>query len=136
MKNCMNREIYQFFTVIKRCDGYVIRQIFLLYFCHFVFESSNDFLGVFTFAHDNNTFYYVICIISSHLSQSWLIIFVNMGQIFDEDRCSINILDNDISNFLNIINHTDTSYHIGLRTFLYYITSDIYITLGNSFIQF
>ncbi len=136
MRHCPYRQVHQVLTVVERHNPHIFRQRIFLYVRYLFFQGGNHFARILSFPHDDNPLHDIVFFHASHLSQPGQTRFVDVCQMFHQDRCAVDVLDYDILNLLRIVNQSDAAYHISLRTFGYHIAPYINITLCNRVEQF
>ena len=130
------RQIHQVLPVIERYYLYVFREYILIQFFYLIFQICNDFTGILPFTHHHNSLNDIVLIHSSHLSETGQAGFVNICQVLYENRCSVDVLHYDVSQFIQVVYQTDSPDYVCLRTFRDDISSYIDITLGYRVIKF
>ena len=68
MKNGIDTEVYQVFTVVKSVDSYIIRQVFLLNLGYFILQCGYHLFRILAFTHHHYTFYHIAFIVTTNLS--------------------------------------------------------------------
>ena len=133
---CFHSQVYQVLTIVKRYDLYIFRQYVLIQISYLIFQIRNHFSRILSLSHHHNALNNIILIHSPHLSETGQAGFMNFRQVLYQNRSSIDILNHDISQLIQVINQTDATNHIGLRAFRDHISANINITFGYRIIQF
>ena len=136
MRHSLYRQIHQVLPVIECHYLHIFRKHILIQVFYFIFQVGNHLTRILSFPHDYNPLYNIIFIHSAHLSQTRQTGFVYIGKILHQNRSAIDVFHYDISQFIQIVNQTDSTNHISLRTFSDNISSYIDITFSYRIIQF
>ena len=123
-------------TIIESYDLHVFGQVVVLYLVDLAFQSFDDLFCVLAFAHDHDALHDIIVFAASHLTEAWLTTLVHGSQVAHKDRCTTNVLHDDVANLPYVVDKSDAAHHVCLGAALDDVATNVDIAVGDGLIEF
>ncbi len=99
----MRSVVYKILPIVERAYLHIFRKHRVVDVVNLFFQAGNNFAGVATFTHHHNTFHDIRVIVAAHLSKTWQGRLRNVCYGFYVDRCSVEVVDNNIPDFFHVV---------------------------------